>query len=860
MGRRCVLLPLLLIALPTAAEPLFGPGRDYLDAPLRQQVQALKADIASGSQTTLQNLDGRLDVLWRWANALSTQGVNLPVELPRIVSQARQINYRRQYAMVTLPAIPGLVRELQIKEEMPGAIGTVTASETGTWRVLDFVTFEQTYTVGEMPMQPGGGVMVASEIVARLEPFQRENPAALNYITIRCSNPDAQWENTSQSLLGMHGNIFNAVGVPTYTLKGTALKQGDTITITYGDKSGGSAGLQLQTTQVQGAMFPLYVDLEANGNFLSPRWPSFNVLGAAAERVSAVAPSVLAPGETFDLRVRTEDLFFNRATQNVPAYTVTLNGAKIATLTPGKDGLARLDGLKLDTPGVYRYEVASGTGAIRALSNPILVTEKPAHRILWGDTHAHTNLAEGQGTIEGFYRYAREDARLDFVCLSEHDIWMDDGEWTALADAVRAHNREGEFVTFLAYEWSAIVEAGGHHNVYFRSPDNRTRVPIQDTPGLWDLFDGLDRLYEDGEVFVIPHAHIPGDWRLAHPTKEPLLEMSSMHGTFEWFADYYLRNGHTIGFVGASDDHSGRPGYSGGFREGPLQHFGGLAAVLSPEKTSAAIFDAMNNRLAYATTGQRTILDLRLNGKLMGTRLDYAPNRTIEGRVLGTAPIDTVDVVKNGDIVLTTHFLSATRTQDAYLDVAFFSPSDDLIRDAPRGNRTWLGTLDVDGAELVSAEALGLGNYEGEWVRRDPAYPQRVEFQLASRGREERMLLRLKGATDATRIHVRTEATPETGVTFPRTYVPERAFDPVEVAFDFTGFEGGEFAQEIPAGRYTDRIVLRWVNPNGALDQPIAYTDPDPPADGDYYYVRVTQLDGRMAWSSPWWVGGVPVR
>jgi len=462
--------------------------------------------------------------------------------------------------------------------------------------------------------------------------------------------------------------------------------------------------------------------------------------------------------------------------------------------------------------------------------------------------------------VENFYRYAREDARLDFVCLSEHDIWMDDGEWAALADAVRAHNDEGHFVTFLAYEWSAIVEAGGHHNVYFRSPDNRTRVPIQDTPGLWDLFEGLDALYADGDVLVIPHAHIPGDWRLAHPTKEPLVEIASMHGAFEWFADYYLRNGHTIGFVGATDDHSGRPGYSGGFFQGPLQHFGGLGAILAKEKTSGTIFNAMNARNAYGTTGQRTLLDVRLNGKPMGTRMDYAPNRKIEGRVLGTAPIDTVDIVKNGDIVLTTHYLSATRTDDAWLEAAFFSPSDDLIRDTPRGNRIWDGTLDVRGAELLSAEALGLGNYEGEWVRRDDTEPGRVHFRLSSRGREERMLLHLRGASDRTSIHVNTVSTDEEGVTFPRTYVPAQGIPPLDFEMSFDGFEGGEQMHEIPAGRYTDAVILRWVNPAGALDQDISFTDPEPPADGDYYYVRITQLDGRMAWSSPWWVGGIPVR
>ena len=40
---------------------------------------------------------------------------------------------------------------MKTRRSAPSGNGS-TASETGTWRVRDFVTFEQTYTVGEMPM------------------------------------------------------------------------------------------------------------------------------------------------------------------------------------------------------------------------------------------------------------------------------------------------------------------------------------------------------------------------------------------------------------------------------------------------------------------------------------------------------------------------------------------------------------------------------------------------------------------------------------------------------------------------------------------------------------------------------------
>ena len=41
----------------------------------------------------------------------------------------------------------------------------------------------------------------------------------------------------------------------------------------------------------------------------------------------------------------------------------------------------------------------------------------------------------------------------------------------------------------------------------------------------------------------------------------------------------------------------------------------------------------------------------------------------------------------------------------------------------------------------------------------------------------------------------------------------------------------------------------------GALDQELEWSDSGEVEPGDYYYVRVTQLDGARAWSSPFWVG-----
>lgn len=52
-----------------------------------------------------------------------------------------------------------------------------------------------------------------------------------------------------------------------------------------------------------------------------------------------------------------------------------------------------------------------------------------------------------------------------------------------------------------------------------------------------------------------------------------------------------------------------------------------------------------------------------------------------------------------------------------------------------------------------------------------------------------------------------------------------------------------------------DVLSLKLFDPEDSFDQEFEYVDLSEHASGDYFYVRVTQIDGELAWSSPWWVG-----
>ena len=391
-----------------------------------------------------------------------------------------------------------------------------------------------------------------------------------------------------------------------FRLDAGRLDPGEKVTITYGDTSGGGSGLRMPTTSGARMPLPLYVDLDESGEWRPLPLMPFVVSGTRVAGVHGFAPSIVEPGETFELSVRAEDAFFNRAVGDLPAFEVLVNDQVWTTVPAGNQAITLVD-MTLADPGVYWITIRSEDGAIVGDANLVLVEADPEYRVHWGDTHGHTGYSEGIGTLDFFMEFARDDARLDFVTHSEHDVWLDANEWKQTEDASIAYNDPGRFTPFLGWEWTRHTRFGGHHNVLFRTPGAHKLISSLEHPMLSELYQGLRDTYDADEVLVIPHAHNPGDARQSDPLLEPLIEIMSMHGSFEWFMRAYLSNGHQVGFVAASDDHLSHPGYSAPNRNSLAQR-GGLAAVLAPEHSRDAIFDAMKARKTYATTGDRLIL------------------------------------------------------------------------------------------------------------------------------------------------------------------------------------------------------------------------------------------------------------
>ena len=115
--------------------------------------------------------------------------------------------------------------------------------------------------------------------------------------------------------------------------------------------------------------------------------------------------------------------------------------------------------------------------------------------------------------------------------------------------------------------------------------------------------------------------------------------------------------------------------------------------------------------------------------------------------------------------------------------------------------------------------------------------------------------MKLTGASSGTTFRVELEPTKEEGIGRPDTVRPAAELPAQKLTLPFVELADGRLERELQVGQNTDRVTIEIVDRDAALDRDFSYTDMKDVQPGDYYYVRVTQLDSGRAWSSPFWVG-----
>lgn len=284
--------------------------------------------------------------------------------------------------------------------------------------------------------------------------------------------------------------------------------------------------------------------------------------------------------------------------------------------------------------------------------------------LYWGDLHMHTNISRCSlhekfhcNEMEDKYRFCRDVASLDFALNTDHD-GMTDYEWNRVRKAANLNYLPGYFVPFVGVEWTCSMsdcrQNFGHYNILHRQDGPIYRTSDPKTDGLEKLYAQLD----PDQTLAIPHhpndsMHLM-DWEYFNDTYSPLVEIFQVRGSSEY--DHCPMEPEAYGRK-STQNHSVRyglnRGYHFGFTSGGEHEGVGVTAIYASGATREEIFDALKARRTYGTTGDRIVLEYRVNGKLMGSEIESAENPVLEVTVFGTAKIRDIRIVRDGKTLKT---------------------------------------------------------------------------------------------------------------------------------------------------------------------------------------------------------------
>ena len=500
----------------------------------------------------------------------------------------------------------------------PVLYGHVELEPLGAFEVRSLQSFTLKYTAGRFGIDDSGGIKAVFRFSVDWGRFQTEDPTKPNFLTAKTSTgvpTQVRFDKEShprpwfQSLWVKVTNGF--------------LREGDQIEIGFGDRSGGSPGLALQTFCESALEFRVLVDACATGHFVPvPETPAIAIVPGPAHVWKAVLPTLRRPREIFSLGLKAEDVWGNPTDQADRVLTLrpTLAVRNLPERCEYQSGTfsLRLADLEVEEQGILRIQVMTEEGELLVESNPMVVREESRGRY-WADLHGQSGESVGINTAQEYFEFARDKAFLDASSHQANDFQVNNAFWQHLNELTTEFHEDHRFVTFPGYEWSGNTSVGGDRNVYFRTEGQQihrsSHALLPDRSDLdTDATDAKQLFQTLVGQNVVCYAHVGGRWAdvgYAHDAKlETAMEIHSAWGTFEWLLHDALEQGYRCGVVCNSDGHKGRPGASYPGTSG-FHAYGGLTCFIASELTRDGIFECLRRRHHYGTTGNRLHLDVR---------------------------------------------------------------------------------------------------------------------------------------------------------------------------------------------------------------------------------------------------------
>ncbi len=491
-------------------------------------------------------------------------------------------------------------------------------------------------------------------------------------------------------------------------------------------------------------------------------------------------------------------------------------------------------------------------------------------KLYWGDIHNHNEVGYAKGSLERAYDIAQ--SHLDFFAFTGHAQWHDmpvmpenkhqkwiDGfavlrqNWPLVERLAKEYYEPGSFVPLIAYEWHS--SHFGDYCIYYPS---ETDTPLR----YFDHVKELQEYAKEKGALIIPHhpAYLTG-WRGANfdyldPEVSPVVEFFSEHGSAEHDRGPYrylrhsmggrvtsntmrslLSRGVRVGVTASSDDHRGYPG--------AYKH--GITGLYAKNLTREGIFEALRSRRTYAVTGDRIQLAFRLNGHWMGEEIPSSSRREISIQAEGWYEIDRIELIKNNRVIHRSFPVDESRDLPVWDEPVLcriefgWGPWGDLemarICD-------WDFQLEIESGKMIDI----LGNFRsGPYDEKRRNRIDRItETSCHIRSYTSRKEAVADLATNS--IVLKLEVNPDTklrmNVTQPTKMTVVKSLSDLALSSDveFTGpftSESVLFHRLVFAPSYHANVL---------------FTDWQEDDTEDWYYARVVQNNGDLAWTSPIWV------
>lgn len=332
-------------------------------------------------------------------------------------------------------------------------------------------------------------------------------------------------------------------------------------------------------------------------------------------------------------------------------------------------------------PGAATMSLLSGHPRV---TGEQMILDDEVYTLIYGNLHEHSENspcwpAGTDGTLHDDYRFGMFSEGYDFVGITDHGYSLTEVYWRKNLRLADFYNEPNHFVAIPAMEWTlrsdkqidGIQYGAGHYNVIFKSAEEgrkfiRNQQEIfsvycpetNNAAMLWKL------LHEkDIDCITIPHhpadeTH-PVDWDVHDDHYVPVVELFQCRGNSEYpgcpreinlerhrttkhkraFINYALKEKKIrMGFI-ASGDHN-----SMGV---------GVAALWVKELTRDGILDALKSRRCFATTGDKMIIDFRINGSIADITVNSEKAPALQMKIKGQRELDKIEILRNSEMIKT---------------------------------------------------------------------------------------------------------------------------------------------------------------------------------------------------------------